>query len=308
MGFVNYKNGNYVVYINTETGDKIRNTKDAEFLPAFAENCDVTISDRCDGHCGFCYAGCTENGKHGDLNAKCLDTVHSYTELAINGNDLSHPDLESFLIRMKDREVFVNMTLNQIHFERHYDYVLSLQDRKLIHGVGVSVTKPTDELIDKIKQTKNAVVHVINDIITEDVARKMMGHDLDILILGYKHTNRGRTYIDGRILEMLQNRLWLYKHMDEIFDGFKSVSFDNLAIKQLQIKDKVPKEVWDKHYMGDDGKFTFFINLVDGYFAKNSTDQKHYPLMDSVEEMYQYIQEKEENDERKEKSNNSISR
>ena len=42
MGFVNYRNGNYVVYFNTDNGDKIRNTHDDKFIPAFAENCDVT--------------------------------------------------------------------------------------------------------------------------------------------------------------------------------------------------------------------------------------------------------------------------
>ena len=48
MAFVNYRNGNYVVYFNTETGDKIRNTHAAEFKPAFAENCDVTITPPAD--------------------------------------------------------------------------------------------------------------------------------------------------------------------------------------------------------------------------------------------------------------------
>ena len=87
-----YKNGNYTVTL-MENGTKIRASKDDEFIPAFAENCDVKITDRCDGGCEFCYEGCTKNGKHGDiLNAKFIDTLHPYTELAIHGNDLSHPD------------------------------------------------------------------------------------------------------------------------------------------------------------------------------------------------------------------------
>ena len=41
--------------------------------------------------------------------------------------------------------------------------------------------------------------------------------------------------------------------------------------------------------MGDDGDFTFFINLVGGYFAENSTSSIHYPLMDDVVDMFNVI-------------------
>ena len=79
-----YKNGNYIVTMLSD-GTKIRETNDDEFIPSFAENCDVKITDKCDGGCPFCYEGCTPNGRHGDImNYKFLDTLHPYTELAIN--------------------------------------------------------------------------------------------------------------------------------------------------------------------------------------------------------------------------------
>ena len=37
-----YKNGNYTVRINTVNGTKIRETEDDQFIPAFAENMDIT--------------------------------------------------------------------------------------------------------------------------------------------------------------------------------------------------------------------------------------------------------------------------
>lgn len=61
-----YINGNYTVTL-LEDGTKIRYTKDNEFIPEFAENCDVKITDKCDGGCPMCYEGCTPNGKHADL-------------------------------------------------------------------------------------------------------------------------------------------------------------------------------------------------------------------------------------------------
>ena len=54
-----YRNGNYNVTIY-EDGTKVRATKDDEFIPAFAENCDVKITDKCSVGCPFCYEGCPE--------------------------------------------------------------------------------------------------------------------------------------------------------------------------------------------------------------------------------------------------------
>ena len=87
---------------------------------------------------------------------------------------------------------------------------------------------------------------------------------------------------------------WLHEHMQEVFEGFRTVEFDNLALDQLSIQEMVPEETWNNHFMGDDGNFTFFIDLVDGYFAKNSTSPFHYPLMRSVDEMFRFLQEVKE--------------
>ena len=41
----------------------------------------------------------------------------SGTEIAIGGgNPMSHPELESFFFRMKDRKIISNITINQFHF------------------------------------------------------------------------------------------------------------------------------------------------------------------------------------------------
>jgi hypothetical protein len=59
----------------------------------------------------------------------------------------------------------------------------------------------------------------------------------------------------------------------------------------------VSEEVWNKHFMGNDGIFTYYIDLVNGYFAKNSTSPIHYPLMNSVDEMFQFLQGVEDHEE-----------
>ena len=57
---------------------------------------------------------------------------------------------------------------------------------------------------------------------------------------------------------------------------YSVISFDNLAIKQLNLKEKLSKEEWDSFFMGDDGidgKFSsasMYIDLVEQKFALNS--------------------------------------
>ena len=289
-----YKNGNYNVRIY-EDGTKVRFNDLDNFTPTFAENCDVKITDKCDGGCPFCYEGCTPNGRHGDiLNYKFLDTLHPYTELAINGNDLSHPDLVPFMHKMKDKKIILNMTVNQIHFERHFETIKEWIDQGLIYGLGVSLKEPTDEFIKKITQFPNAVIHVINGVVSVYDLVRLSGYNLKILILGYKHLRRGESQYEqnDEIVNVLQEDLDKYLFPEIINNGwFKVVSFDNLAIKQLNVQKHLPESAWEEFYMGSDSEFTFYIDMVDGTFGKNSLapENERFPIMDSIDDMFEKI-------------------
>ena len=72
---------------------------------------------------------------------------------------------------------------------------------------------------------------------------------------------------------------------------FKVVSFDNLAIEQLEVKRLVKDDEWEEFYMGDDGNFTYYIDMVERKFAQSSTApfDKRHDLLDSVDEMFKII-------------------
>ena len=284
-----YKNGNYNVRLLAD-GTKIREPEEDEFIPTFAENCDCKITDKCDGGCPFCYEGCTPNGKHGDiLNYKFLDTLHPYTELAINGNDMSHPDLVPFLEKLKEKKVVVNMTVNQIHFERHQDMIRDLVNRELIHGLGISLKDPTEEFISLVKTYPNAVIHVINGILRPSDVELLADNGLKMLILGYKHLRRGEDWYDTDHENIVVRQMWLHENLEEMLNHFDVVSFDNLAIKQLDVKRLMSEEDWDEFYMGDDGNYTFYLDLVEGNFGKNSLATDRYPIMDNIDDMFRKI-------------------
>lgn len=288
-----YKNGNYVVKFNVSDGTKIRETEEDSFLPAFAENCDVKITDKCDGGCAFCYEGCTSNGKHGDiLSYKFLDTLHPYTELALNGNDLTHPDLIPFLEKIKEKKVIANMTVNQIHFERCQDMIRNLVDNGLINGLGVSLREPTEEFISLIKTYPNAVVHVINGILKPTDVEAMADNNIKMLILGYKQMRRGADWYNADCENITRLQGWLSINLKDIIEHFAVVSFDNLAIEQLNVKSLLSDEEWEEFYMGDDGTMTFYIDLVEGTFGKNSLtpESERFQIGDiSIDEMFKQI-------------------
>jgi len=284
-----YKNGNYDVTIY-EDGTKIRENDLDNLTPSFAESCDVTITQKCDGKCKFCYANCTPEGKHADiLHAKFLNTLHPYTEMALNGNDLTHPDLEEFLYLLKDKKVISNITVNQRHFIQKYDLLKDWIDKKLIYGLGVSYNSPTVEFLDKIKTIPNSVVHTINGVLTPKDIQFLMNHDLKLLILGYKQKGRGVDWYKENKGEIDFNMEWLKFNLPLLFSFFKVVSFDNLALDQLNVKKYLTEEQWKEFYMGDEAQYTFFIDLIKGTFAKSSLETNDYPMLDNIDDMFNFI-------------------
>ena len=290
IGF--YKNGNFTTKIFSD-GTKVRETKDNIFVPAFAENMDIKITNCCDMGCKFCHEGSTIDGKHGDiLNAKFVDTLHPYQEVALGGGDVtSHPDLIPFLHRLKKRKVIANITVNQKHFEEKQDLIKRLVDEKLVYGIGVSIVNPTDSFISLVKKYPNAVIHVINGILTESDVEKLADNNLKMLILGYKQLRRGNDYFSVNQKAIYQKHNWLVRNLPDIINRFNTVSFDNLAIEQLDVQRLLTKEEWDEFYMGDDGTMTYYIDMVEQKFAQSSTApfEERYDLLDSVDEMFNVI-------------------
>lgn len=287
-----YINGNFKTTILSD-GTKIRETEDNEFVPAFAENMDIKICNFCDMGCPFCHEGSTTDGKFGDiLNEEFINTLHPYQEVALGGGDAtSHPDLIPFLQKLKDRKVIVNMTVNQIHFEKKQELIKKLVDEKLIYGLGVSLVNPTEKFIELIKKYPNAVIHVINGVLKPSDVQALENNNLKMLILGYKHLRRGDDFYSEDHENIVVKQNWLYENLADIIEKFKVVSFDNLAIDQLNVRRLMSDDEWNEFYMGDDSEFTYFIDMVERKFAKSSTASmnQRFTLLDSTDDMFEKI-------------------
>lgn len=294
-----YQNGNVRVMINTKNGTKVRQTDDNEWHPAFPENIDLMISHRCDHGCDWCYAGCEPFGQVADLTKwNFLTTLHPHTELAVNLNfPLDAMDVWRFLDKMKNQRIIVNATINEDHFMEHEDYISKLVADGYIHGLGISLTRPSLDFIDEVKKYPNSVIHVVNGIIRVGDLYDLADHGLKILILGYKRKNRGKSYDRANKYRILDRERTLEYYIKDLIPRFETVGFDNLALKQLNVKDILTPEQWERNYMGDDGQFTMAADLVKGTFSRNSMTDRTYPIGDkSVDEMFQIIQREVVND------------
>lgn len=293
-----YKNGNYTVTI-FDDGTKVRSNNLDFFEPKYCESMDLKITNKCYGNgnglCAMCHECSSPEGKHGNiLNLPFLDTLLPYTEIAIGGgNPLLHPDLVQFLKGLKARKLIANMTVNQWTFMQSLDYLKSLVDEKLIYGIGVSLTDPNDKFIEAAKEFPNLVVHVINGITSREHMQKLANNGLKILILGYKEFGRGDEFYADSGAEINILKREMYEALPDIInDGwFKCVSFDNLAIKQLDPKRLMSEDKWQEFYMGDDGQFTMYIDAVNREYAMSSTSVERWPITNDIKDMFEHVKE-----------------
>lgn len=295
-----YKNGNYNVHI-FEDGTKVRENKLDFFKPEFPESFDLKITNKCDRGCLYCHENSIVNGKHGDiLNLPFIDSMHPYTEIAIGGgNPLEHPDLYKFLELCKEKQFIPSMTVNQFHFMKYKEYLKALCDEKLIYGLGISLTNVHErDFIKSVKEFPNAVIHVINGIVSIDELEHLSKNNLKILILGYKMFRRGESYYKHFNTDTIDNdinkkKVELYVKLPEIIhEGwFRVVSFDNLAITQLNPERSLEKDEWNEFYLGDDGFATMYIDAVEGKFARSSTSplDKRYDITSNITDMFNVI-------------------
>lgn len=290
-----YKNNDYTCTMFSD-GTKIRwNDKDS-FNPIKPESIDLKITNKCNMACNMCHENSTPDGEHGDiLNLPFIDTMFPYSEVAIGGgNPLMHPDLIEFLERLKERKIIASMTVNQMHFMQNIDLLKELTDNKLIYGLGISyIGGRHSNCIEAIKQFPNAVVHVINGIVHMDGLEALANNDLKILILGYKEFRRGKTLYDECGSQINYLKAQFYDLLPKMVDDgwFKCISFDNLAIKQLEPKRLMSEEDYKSFFMGMDGEYTMYVDSVNRQFAKSSVSTERYDLMDDIADMFKVIKD-----------------
>lgn len=289
----NYTNGDYNISIY-EDGSKVREWDDNTVDPIsiYPESIDFKITNYCDLHnyCKWCHEASDKNGKHADLTKYTwlLEQLPNGAELAIGGGDpLSHPNLIDFLKECKKNHIIPNLTVNELHLKKNKELLNQLIDEKLIYGLGISYSGKQKELIKYFNnKTNNLVLHVItginavrelDDIINLGVKK--------VLVLGYKDYRKGETYHDEAVDKKIYHwYIWLHEYFKKI-----GLSFDNLALDQLNVKRFFTDDYWNTHYMGDDGTHTMYIDASENAFSKSSTCATKASVFPDIKEVFKMI-------------------
>lgn len=287
-----YVNGNCRVTIYGD-GTKVREYEGSP-RPVFPESMDVKITNYCDAGCAFCHEMSTREGKHGDLLRanSILSTMPRGSEIAIGGgNPLSHPDLMAFLVALHVYEIVANMTVNHFHLRRYRDAIAEIRRKGLIYGLGISYLPP---LIDTLGDflDENTVLHLIIGVHPISELDKLLQRypRLKVLLLGYKQFGRGESFYQKMSKTVEAN---IYGWTTQLYRYLRrpglTISFDNLAIRQLDVRRFFSPEAWSRFYMGDDGQFTMYMDFVKGEYAVSSTSPIRYQLTNDLRGMFAHV-------------------
>ena len=303
-----YTNGNYDVSMFVD-GTKIRITDANSFKPQFPESIDLKITDRCDRGCAFCHEDSSPQGANASINHDFLYSLRGGTELAIGGgNPLVHPHLEDLLLFCRHRDIIANITVNQDHFfdtTNGHPRIFDWMTRNLVHGVGISLgdnpakldkifkIERNNSLISKYSLFRdNCVIHVVAGVHSFHQVMLLANKGYKILILGYKQLRRAEEHYILNEKTIISNIKTMAENLSVLIDSFTVVSFDNLAVKQLKPERLFSKKEWQKIYMGDDGQFTMYIDMVKREFAKSSTSNRRIALLPSIDQMFEIVNQK----------------
>lgn len=275
---VSYQNGNSTIQL-FEDGTRTIQFEDTLQLD-YPLNIDIRVSTQCDfgynpktgkAFCDFCHESARTDGKecdYKDLQNKLIGLPKGI-ELAIGANNVS-VDLCGFIWWCKEQGYIVNLTINQGHVFRDEVTLKSLIKNELIKGLGISYRSSLKwKIPQSILEYPNTVVHVIAGIDgIEDVMSLREKGVKKILVLGEKDFgfNRGKVNLTTR-----NHKEWFW-WISKTFSIFDVVSFDNLALEQLNMRRFFTDKNWETF---NNGEHSFYINAVQGYFAPSSRDSKH---------------------------------
>ena len=174
------------------------------------------------------------------------------------------------------------MTVNVNHFMNpKYSGILSAyQETGLIRGLGISIPSeiPFGFLmyLNNLK-LKNVVIHTIAGYTPQSTYFQLEDNNLNLLILGFKSKGNGIMVLRDEYQQISERTAELIRNLPDMRKHFKAIAFDNLAVNQLKLRKAMAPSKFNRLYMGDDGEFTMYVDLVTKTFGISSS-HKAMPL------------------------------
>lgn len=286
-----YTNGNATVQIDEDGTRTIE--YDGALKLEYPLNMDIRVQTICPlGYnpktgkaiCEFCHESATTDGTECDYDALLnkLSDLPKGIELAI-GCNIFTDGLYKFLKECYNRGYICNLTVNQLSIKKYEKMLMNAIYNNYVKGVGLSYRSFADYNIPQFfKDYDSTVVHVIAGI--DDIDEVMKLDAKKILVLGEKDFGFNKGKVD---LTSQNHRKW-FMYIRKLFDIFDVVSFDNLALDQLNIKRFLPDAEYEKFYQGE---HSFYINAVTQTFSRSSRSAETVSWDISIPEYFKTIED-----------------
>lgn len=278
-------NNDFVVQSKT-SGNKVRfsfKDKSKETTKSkFPELIDLKITSYCAFGCKFCYMSSTKDGKHADYEylKNVVDVLFNsdVLEIAIGGGEpTTYPYFASLLRYIKSKNMLVGFTT------KNYDLPDHKNIKDILHNThSIAFSCQTEQEVQKVHNTYEKLVNNRNSYIggsfpefyiqvipelfsTENfkkIVAKCQEYRFKLTLLGYKDFGFGKTY-SPKNLNMSSE--WI----DVIKNSRITAGVDSIIVKKW--KDKLIEKGCDKLMLvGEEGKFSCYIDGVEGKIAKSS--------------------------------------
>ena len=267
-----YLNGNALITLE-EDGTRLIEYSNSLLLD-YPLNIDIRVSTSCsfaNNICKeFCHESAVTKGKDCDYTKlkEILKDLPEGIELAIGCNYFS-VDLYEFLEWCKVKKFIANITINQGHIKRDLKLLEESISKDLIKGLGISYRSSLKwDIPESILNYKNTVFHVILGLDSfKDVENLDKLGVNKLLLLGEKNFGYNKNKVD---LTSRKHKEWTW-WIASLFNKFKIVSFDNLALEQLKLKRFFSEENWQ---IFNQEEHSFYIDAVQEIFKPNSRSEE----------------------------------
>jgi len=236
---------------------------------------DLKITNYCSHGCLYCYESSTMEGKHyfGDWDAIAKAFLdNGILEVALSGGEpMMHPDFFDICWTFCKHDVVPSFTTRCINWLKDNAYLSTVNN--VCGGFAISVgeqnyptkirkiAKFTEGKIDPGKITVQIVLGTLGKFQYSKMVNLCSRYGFRLSLLGFKNIGRGKSF-------KVRDYSWWLRVLEECDDPPYIVIDSVLASqysKELQ-QSKIP--MWQ--YNQWDGKFTCYIDLVDGIIAESS--------------------------------------
>ena len=299
-----YKNGNYTSTIYSD-GSRDRVTEGDSFIPSFPESIELKITNEYDGE----YPWFNTEKPESYVTAKimetelepirCIKSIRPLTEVTIGAGFVDHPEILNLLFYFRQKKILSRIVVGQDQFMKNFHRLLNWFQRGLMKSIGIVLIDSDDtDFISKLSFFPGATIIVTSGIFNGNDLDNLEPCDINLLIKGYTSSEHNREFTDGNILDFGYNRSWMIQNIDsELIPAFNKVSFDNLALSELGIlDDRFVKKDEDHNeiYLGNDGDFSLYIDLVKGEFSRSGYSKERYAVGDQMttDQMFREIRKR----------------